>query len=124
MVRDSTIDRGTDEKIRVEIDGDPPEEWDGLNAAEVWWVLLDDEGGEVVLEKFSGDADLTITADGGGDTPGEFVVELTADETEGLDEDTYYQEVVLRDADGDVSSARLSPYNIQTRDTAASEVGA
>lgn len=122
MPRDDTINRGADEQLRVTLDGEPDSEWDGLANADVWWVLLDDEGGDIVIEKFSADADLTVTTDGGGADAAEFTVVLSDTETEALTQAQYFQEVVIRDASGDMSTARLSPYQLDVRETPAGEV--
>lgn len=121
--KNSRLTQGADEVIQAEIYGDPESEWDGLQGADVWWVLTDErEGGTVVLEKASTDPDLSIDQDGGGSDPGIVTVELSDTDTEGLETQDYYQEIIVRDATGAVSADSLDPYVVTVRDSSIADV--
>lgn len=118
-----TLNRGTDERIRATLTFLPEDEFDGLGAATLWWVLTRDKAGDHVAEsKTNSDTALTIVDDGATDGEAVFTVDLTPDETESLTKPTYYQHVVVQDESGDLSAAQLDPYELALEDTPAGEV--
>lgn len=120
---DDHLNRETAERIRATIDGEPDSAWNGLSAATVYWVLTTRPGGgEIALSKNSGEAALTIQTAGGGADAAEITIDLTPEETGALGERKYYQEVVVVDAGGDPTTARLNPHVLWMKDTATAEV--
>jgi len=116
------IQRDTDEQIRATINGTPDSEWDGLATADVWYVLTDDEdGGQVEHSVRDSDAALSVVQDGGGSDPAVIVVELDSDVTADLPPEVW-QEVVIRDSDGEVSTAELDPHLLRVDDNPVSDV--
>lgn len=114
--------RHTDNKIEVTIEGTPADEWLGIDGADVWWVLTDDEdGGNVLLEKHSDDAGFNIEEVGGGETDAVVEINLEPADTETLPRQVY-QEIVVQDADGDISQDNLDPHRLFVRESSADEV--
>lgn len=123
MSKNDELNRGTDEHIEISISGTPEDEWNGLGSVTFWWVLTDEAGGgTVALQKTDTDAAVTIEQTGGGSDDAVVLVELTGTETEGLTEDKYYQEIVVENNEGRLTSARCDPYVLKPQDSLAGEV--
>lgn len=123
MSNNDELYRETDERIRATIDGIPDSEWTGLGSADVWWVLTDDSDGGNVVESFQNtDSELTIVKNGGGSDPAEITVDLDPAVTATLDARYYWQEVIVRDSNGEISAAELDPHRLTVKESAAAEV--
>lgn len=115
------LHRNEHERIRAEIDGTPDSEWNGVGAADVWWVLEDPDG-NIQLSKQDSDNNMTVVQDGGGSDPAIITVDLTNTETGNLSGRTYYQTVIVKDSSGNLTSAELDPHDLTVRETPTDEV--
>ena len=121
---DNELRRNEHETIRATIHGSPAESWDGIDTAEVYWVLTASprELREVVISKDDSDDDVTVVETGGGEDPAVITVDLDDEETGSLDADVYYQDILIRDNTGRVSGARLDPHRLNVRRSPAEAV--
>jgi hypothetical protein len=123
MTDNNELVRGTDERMRLTIDGEPESEWNGLSSSKLWWVLSTKKsGGTIAIEKSTDDDDVTVVASGGGSTPAEITVDLSDTETESLTEPSYFQSVVIEDGSGRISASGLDPEVLYMVDLTADEV--
>lgn len=120
--KDRVLVRDSHEKIKVTITGLPEDEWFGIDGSDVWWILTDDEeGGDVLLKKHSDDSGFTVEQTGGGGTDAIVTIELVPADTTDLPR-IVYQEIVVQDANGEISADNLEPHQLWVQDSSASEV--